>query len=136
MRTLHVFDPRQLSEPLCTRVMDDGSGQLLPMWDDSMGCVVIAGKGDTILRCYELATLLAADLPGTGAGETETEPLRRMAATCEKACEFTALTDRTPYVLMLVELIELWALWPGYYISHRVVFWRAPVFFYRILQYH
>lgn len=54
-RLIHLFDPRKLdTEPICSKAIDSESGILFPMYDESSGVLFVAGKGDTIIRCYEL----------------------------------------------------------------------------------
>jgi WD40 repeat protein len=57
-RQLALFDPRVgLHNPLCTRVVDTAAGQLFPICDNDLGLVFLAGKGDSAIKCYELADL-------------------------------------------------------------------------------
>jgi coronin-7 len=84
MRTVHVWDPRNWEQPLCTEQVDTASGQLYPMYDASLGACFIAGKGDTIVRAYEMS-MMAVD--GSN----------RVAALCKKCSEFTGSGDRTTY---------------------------------------
>ena len=79
MRSIHLFDPRQLTAPLCSRTIDTAAGQLYPMYDPCLGLCFIAGKGDSTIRAYELSLQL---------GEKD------CMALCEKAAEFPA-PDRT-----------------------------------------
>eukprot|EP01035_Chromulina_nebulosa_P019759 gene19759-25691_t len=55
LRQIHLWDPRNLSDPTQTISVDNASGQLYPMYDDDTGLCFIAGKGDTILRYYEMS---------------------------------------------------------------------------------
>merc|ERR1711871_754660 len=43
--------------PTCTVPIDNASGQLFPMFDEGLGVCYVAGKGDTIIRSYELTFL-------------------------------------------------------------------------------
>ena len=55
LRQLSLWDPRKLGDgPLCSKSIDNASGQLFPMFDESMKTIFLAGKGDTVLRMYEL----------------------------------------------------------------------------------
>ncbi len=66
LRQINLWDPRNLSQSLAMRTIDNGSGQLFPMFDEGLNVVFVAGKGDTIVRSYELANL--NDTAGVGAG--------------------------------------------------------------------
>lgn len=54
LRNVHAWDPRNLSEPVTVKAIDNGSGQLYPLYDESSGVCYIAAKGDTTIRNYEL----------------------------------------------------------------------------------
>jgi len=57
MRQLHLWDPRDLSSPISTQSIDNAAGQLFPMFDEGLGCIFLAGKGDTIIRSFETTFL-------------------------------------------------------------------------------
>eukprot|EP00601_Ochromonadales_sp_CCMP2298_P034828 CAMPEP_0173351316 /NCGR_PEP_ID=MMETSP1144-20121109/15388_1 /TAXON_ID=483371 /ORGANISM="non described non described, Strain CCMP2298" /LENGTH=334 /DNA_ID=CAMNT_0014299393 /DNA_START=31 /DNA_END=1035 /DNA_ORIENTATION=+ len=57
LRQMHLWDPRSLSLPLLTKALDSASGQLLPLWDEDMRTLFLAGKGDTVVRSFELLFL-------------------------------------------------------------------------------
>lgn len=65
LRQVSLWDARTMSEPLVTRTIDNGSGQLFPMFDEGLNVVYLAGKGDTIVRAYEIANLADAAAPGS-----------------------------------------------------------------------
>jgi WD40 repeat protein len=54
-RQLRSWDPRSLAAPLATLTVDHGvGGALLPSVCAATGLIVLAGKGESQLRCYEL----------------------------------------------------------------------------------
>jgi WD40 repeat protein len=54
-RQLRTWDPRSLAAPLATLTVDHGvGGALLPSVCAATGLIVLAGKGESQLRCYEL----------------------------------------------------------------------------------
>ena len=57
MRTIHLWDVRNMEAPVTTKSIDNAAGQLFPMFDEDTGVCFIAGKGDTIIRYYELNVL-------------------------------------------------------------------------------
>lgn len=57
LRQVHMWDPRNLSAPLVSKSIDNASGQLFPMFDETMNTVFLVGKGDTIIRTYEMIFL-------------------------------------------------------------------------------
>lgn len=71
MRQLCLWDARKMEAPTCTTSIDNASGQLFPMFDEGLGVCFVAGKGDTIIRSYEMTFL--EELSG---------------ATCTKASDF------------------------------------------------
>lgn len=56
-RELHLWDVRKLGVPLHKRSIDDGAGQLFLAWDEGLGTLFVAGKGDTLIRGYEVVNL-------------------------------------------------------------------------------
>jgi len=73
MRQIQLFDPRKLNSTstsyvsnsgdnagsdiaLCTRPIDNAAGQLYPMYDEDTNLCYMVGKGDTIMRFYEIST--------------------------------------------------------------------------------
>eukprot|EP01040_Poterioochromonas_malhamensis_P007628 gene7628-8237_t len=57
LRQIALWDRRNWSEPLVVRMIDNASGQLYPMYDEGLNVVYVAGKGDTMIRGYELSSL-------------------------------------------------------------------------------
>ena len=54
-RLLQLWDPRKLEiDPICSKIVDSESSALFPMYDESSGICFVAGKGDSIIRYYEL----------------------------------------------------------------------------------
>ena len=84
MRMIHCWDPRNWSAPLSSQQVDTASGQLYPMFDPSMGVCFIAGKGDTIVRAYEMNMMVP-------------EGRDAVAVSCEKSSEFSGSMDRTTF---------------------------------------
>lgn len=58
-----------------THSIDSGAGQLYPMFDESSGLCYVVGKGDTMVRCYEVGF-------GGGADGSAIIP------TCQKSSDF------------------------------------------------
>jgi hypothetical protein len=68
------------------RSVDNGSGQLYPLYDEGSGVCYVVGKGDTIVRYYEISFLKGVqDIPLGG-------------ISCEKANEFQS--GREPFAGM------------------------------------
>ena len=44
-----------MQSPFSTQVIDSASGILYPMFDEDTGLVMVVGKGDTVIRFYELS---------------------------------------------------------------------------------
>ena len=57
MRQLHLWDIRKFDSPTLVKTIDNASGQLFPLFDETMNTIFVAGKGDTIIRTYELQFL-------------------------------------------------------------------------------
>jgi hypothetical protein len=74
MRTLHMWDPRFMTDPMCTRTIDNAPGQLFPLFDESSSVCIVAGKGDTLVRYYECSFL--------------NETSDTFGATCERGTDF------------------------------------------------
>ena len=108
MRLIHTWDPRSLSQPVSIHTVDSGTGQLFPLYDEGSGVCYVAGKGDTIIRIYELNKLKGID---TTSSSTNQNPLTSSptshpdlnttsfttlpaASTCERASEYQ--TSREP----------------------------------------
>lgn len=92
LRQISLWDPRSLAQPITTKSVDNASGQLFPMFDEGLNTVFLAGKGDTVVRAYEIASLSAAAAVEAG-GSTPT-PATNGDYLMEKACDFQ--TSREP----------------------------------------
>ncbi|XP_055990951.1 coronin-7 isoform X1 [Sorex fumeus] len=53
-REVKLWDTRHFSEALATLSLDTSQGPLLPLLDADSGLLVLAGKGETQLYCYEV----------------------------------------------------------------------------------
>lgn len=71
-RVLNLYDPRDLSQSICTRTIDQASGQLFPFFDEDTGLCWIAGKGDTTIRFFELSADDTGVVSATKANEFQT----------------------------------------------------------------
>lgn len=69
MRQMHLWDQRSMQAPLITKSIDNGSGQLFPLFDETMKTVFLVGKGDTILRTYEMIFLEETTAAGAPAAD-------------------------------------------------------------------
>eukprot|EP01031_Cornospumella_fuschlensis_P023800 gene23800-28824_t len=56
-RFISLWDVRNLTTPCATKYLDTASGSLLPLYDEALGVVFLVGKGDTIVRGYELVNM-------------------------------------------------------------------------------
>jgi len=57
MRQINLWDPRTLRAPIANKTIDNASGQLYPLYDEDINLCFVVGKGDTIIRFYELSFL-------------------------------------------------------------------------------
>lgn len=53
-RVVHIIDPRNLSRPLHTQMIDYSAGILMPFYDNDVEILYLAGKGDGNVRYYSL----------------------------------------------------------------------------------
>lgn len=53
-RVVSVWDPKNLSQPVCTLNIDNSAGLLAPFFDAGSNVVFLAGKGDGNIRYYEV----------------------------------------------------------------------------------
>ncbi len=81
-RMIQLYDPRKLISPVISSVIDNGTGQLFPLYDEN-NIVFVAGKGDTIIKFYELNFL------------------EDSIASCDKANEFQTSRDPIAGVCLL-----------------------------------
>jgi coronin-7 len=101
MRTVNLWDPRNWSAPLHSRSIDTAAGQLYPMYDASAGVCYIVGKGDSIIRAFEI-NLLRTEGEGesgakSGGGSSSGSGSGALSTTCEKAVDFPAAADRSTF---------------------------------------
>jgi hypothetical protein len=57
LRQIHLWDPRNLESPIQSKIVDNASGQLFPFFDEGLSTLFVAGKGDTIVRSYEIMSM-------------------------------------------------------------------------------
>jgi hypothetical protein len=57
LRQIVLWDKRNWNEPISVKMIDNGSGQLFPFYDEGLNIVYLAGKGDTMIRAYEISSL-------------------------------------------------------------------------------
>jgi hypothetical protein len=88
LRQMHVWDPRAMQTPLITKAIDSASGQLFPLFDETMNSVFLVGKGDTILRTYEML-FLEENVPGA------------MPSMLEKSTDFQSSIEPVAGICML-----------------------------------
>ena len=79
MRQMCLWDSRSMNKPICTISIDNSSGQLFPLYDEGVGMIYLAGKGDTIIRGYEM-TFLDAMCGATAVKATEFQTSREPTA--------------------------------------------------------
>jgi len=53
-RQIALYDPRKLGEKLTLQVIDSSSSSLMPFYDNDLGIMYLAGKGDGNIRYYEV----------------------------------------------------------------------------------
>jgi len=87
MRSIHMWDPRNWDAPLCTRAIDTAAGQLYPMFDPCTSACYVVGKGDTLVRAYEVNIM----------SEESADGEKTVSAICDRAAEFPASLDRTTF---------------------------------------
>jgi coronin-7 len=56
-RQIQAWDPRNMQAPQSSQVVDNNSGMLYPIFDEDTGLCLVVGKGDTIIRFYEMSFL-------------------------------------------------------------------------------
>ncbi|CAM9508972.1 unnamed protein product [Ectocarpus fasciculatus] len=54
-RQLCLWDPRDLSSPYSTKTVDSSNGLLLPMFCEATGLLLLAGRGGSGIKYYELS---------------------------------------------------------------------------------
>ena len=95
LRQLHLWAPRSLSAPVITKSIDSASGQLFPLFDETMNTLFLAGKGDTIVRTYEML-FLDETTPGSAATGPSTLP-----SMLEKSTDFQSSSDPVAGICMM-----------------------------------
>lgn len=53
-RELKLWDTRNFSEPLTTVILDQLAGVITPFYDEDIGVVYLAGRGDASIKMYEI----------------------------------------------------------------------------------
>jgi coronin-7 len=82
-RQVQSWDPRQLTQPVNTHVLDSGSGTLFPFYDEDTGMCIVAGKGDTIIRMFELSFLTNGSTTEASVSPTNPSPRFSFAKSCD-----------------------------------------------------
>jgi coronin-7 len=77
-----------MQTPLITKAIDSASGQLFPLFDETMNSVFLVGKGDTVLRTYEML-FLEENVPGA------------MPSMLEKSTDFQSSIEPVAGICML-----------------------------------
>lgn len=54
MRQFKIWDPRHTASEVCKLDIDNGASVLTPMYDPDTGLLMLAGKGETSIKCYEI----------------------------------------------------------------------------------
>lgn len=88
LRRLMIWDPRNMSNAVSTQTVDNGSGALFPMFDEDTGLLMVAGKGDTIVRYYEVGSSQGLfTLLKSGEYQTGKEPISGICMVPKKLCD-------------------------------------------------
>lgn len=91
LRTVHLWDPRSMDQPICSRSIDNAAGQLFPMHDEGTGLVFVAGKGDTIIRYYEMSFLREITISKTAEKSNEfqssRDPIAGICLLSKRVCD-------------------------------------------------
>ncbi|XP_069762357.1 coronin-7-like [Narcine bancroftii] len=97
-RQARLWDIRKFTAPVSTFVIDTAQGCLIPLYDADSGLLILAGKGDNIVRCFEVST---AEATLTQVSQCLTEMKFKGAATVPKlaldvmSCEVIRLLQLT-----------------------------------------
>ena len=54
VRQCKIWDPRHTNSEVCKIEIDNGAGALTPIYDPDTGLLMLAAKGETSIRCYEI----------------------------------------------------------------------------------
>ncbi|XP_072916176.1 coronin-7 [Hemitrygon akajei] len=98
-RQARLWDVRQFTTPVSTLTIDTDQGSLIPLYDADSGLLILAGKGDNILRCFEVSP---ANSTLTQVSQCLTEVKSKGAATVPKL----ALDVMSCEVIRLLQLTE------------------------------
>lgn len=125
MRQLHLWDIRKFDSPIIMKTVDNASGQLFPLFDETMNTVFVAGKGDTIIRTYELhfleeqATIINDDSSSSRVDGIDKTSSVSSLPLLEKSSEFQSSMEPIAGICMLpkrccnyrnVEMVRLFKL--------------------------
>ncbi|XP_043567419.1 coronin-7-like [Chiloscyllium plagiosum] len=55
-RQARLWDTRKFTSPVSTLNLDTAQGSLIPLYDADSGLLILAGKGDNVLHCFEVST--------------------------------------------------------------------------------
>lgn len=125
MRQLHLWDIRKFNSPIIMKTVDNASGQLFPLFDETMNTVFVAGKGDTIIRTYELhfleeqATIINDDSSSSRVDGIDKTSSVSSLPLLEKSSEFQSSMEPIAGICMLpkrccnycnVEMVRLFKL--------------------------
>lgn len=53
-RQFKIWDPKKMSQPVCTADIDQAAGVLMPFFDEGTNLLFLGGKGDGNVRYYEM----------------------------------------------------------------------------------
>lgn len=98
-RQARLWDVRKFTAPLSTLTIDTAQSSLIPLYDVDSGLLILAGKGDNVLRCFEVS---ATDTALTQVGQCLTEVKSKGVATVPKL----ALDVMSCEVIRLLQLTE------------------------------
>lgn len=79
LRYIYLWDARNMNAPVLSHPIDNASGQLYPMYDEDTQVCYVAGKGDTVIRWYELSFLQ-----------------ENQSLSLEKSADYQSMTNRDP----------------------------------------
>jgi hypothetical protein len=99
-RQIHLWDPRSMSAPLITKHIDNASGQLFPLFDETMNTLFVAGKGDTVIRTFELL-FLEETTSSTSSSSSASTADKVLPSFMEKLPDFQSSADPIAGVCML-----------------------------------
>eukprot|EP00062_Callorhinchus_milii_P009059 gi/632952444/ref/XP_007891855.1/ PREDICTED: coronin-7 isoform X2 [Callorhinchus milii] len=59
-REVKLWDTRKFTSSISTLTLDSAQGVLMPLFDADTGLLILSGKGDSFLHCYEVSAAQAA----------------------------------------------------------------------------